>query len=116
VNRPLTAQELIASGGGELEGRCGACKVVMPLAAGGKTPPHAVDGVWCDGSHDYAVQHVQRIAPPAVVPAEGCIHCGVAERAHAQRWVEGVGWHAWRAPSTELIEARMRARHEMKET
>jgi len=115
MNRPLTTHELLASAAGELEGRCGVCQIVMPLLAGGKTPGHAIDGVHCDGSHDYAVQHVQRILPPAAVPAEGCAHCDVAERGHMQRWTAGVGWHTWKAPTTEQIEARMRARFNAKE-
>lgn len=48
--------------------------------------------------------------------AEGCAACRVPEREHATRWTEGVGWHAYKQPDTELIEARMRARYAAKET
>lgn len=48
--------------------------------------------------------------------AEGCAICRVPEREHAQRWTEGAGWHSYEQPSTELIEARMRARYDAKGT
>lgn len=46
----------------------------------------------------------------AGVPPEGCHHCGVERRDHGQRWVAGVGWHAWVEPSREQIATRLRAR------
>jgi hypothetical protein len=48
--------------------------------------------------------------------AEGCAHCRVPKRDHAQRWTEGAGWHAHVMPDTDLIEARMRARFNAKES
>ncbi len=49
-------------------------------------------------------------------PAEGCATCRIPEREHGTSWTEGVGYHPYARPSTEVIEARMRARYEAKET
>ncbi len=47
--------------------------------------------------------------------AEGCATCRIPEREHGTRWTEGVGYHPYEPPSTEVIEARIRARYEVKE-
>lgn len=41
---------------------------------------------------------------------EGCAHDGISARAHGQRYAEAVSWHAFVAPSSELLHERMRAR------
>lgn len=45
--------------------------------------------------------------PP--VPS-GCRWCGIEHRRHAGRWSAAVGWHAWNAPTSAQVLARMRAR------
>lgn len=47
---------------------------------------------------------------------EGCTHCGLPRHGHYQRWTEGVGWHPYELPGPELVQARMRARFDAKET
>jgi len=41
-----------------------------------------------------------------LTPIEGCLHCGLPKRDHAQRWRSGVGWHTWAEPSPEQRGAR----------
>lgn len=48
-------------------------------------------------------------------PVDACRHCPLPFRLptgqpHAQRWVDGVGWHGWTEPTNEQIKARMLAR------
>lgn len=40
----------------------------------------------------------------------GCRHCGVEARDHAQRWTQPAGWHKWAAPTQEQIKQRMLTR------
>lgn len=40
----------------------------------------------------------------------GCRHCGIDHREHAQRWTDAAGWHQWTPPTQQQIKARMRAR------
>jgi hypothetical protein len=42
------------------------------------------------------------------LPINGCRYCGAEQREHAQRWVEGVGWHGYTTPSDELRKARLK--------
>lgn len=51
-----------------------------------------------------------------LVTVESCAACRIPEREHGKRWTESAGWHGYEQPSTELIEARMRARYDAKET
>lgn len=40
----------------------------------------------------------------------GCRHCGIPARQHAQQWKPPVGWHKWEPPTDAQILARMKAR------
>lgn len=40
----------------------------------------------------------------------GCQHCGIPARQHAQQWKPPVGWHKWEPPTDAQILARMKAR------
>lgn len=40
----------------------------------------------------------------------GCQHCDLDQRGHAQQWKPPVGWHKWTPPTQDQIKARMRAR------
>ncbi|MBT2508822.1 hypothetical protein J7I98_23630 [Streptomyces sp. ISL-98] len=42
---------------------------------------------------------------------DACRYCRLAERPHARQHTDGVGWHAWTAPTIEQTRGRMRARH-----
>lgn len=42
----------------------------------------------------------------------GCGHCGIPEREHAQRWKPSVGWHRWAAPTNAQTLARMKDRRD----
>ncbi|MEU4781042.1 hypothetical protein [Micromonospora sp. NPDC023633] len=46
-----------------------------------------------------------------MVTAEGCRHCGVARRDHAQTWHPDAGWHGWTEPTRQQIHDRIRARY-----
>lgn len=40
----------------------------------------------------------------------GCLHCGIDQQDHMQRWTKTAGWHQWTAPTNAQILARMQAR------
>ncbi|GAA0583105.1 hypothetical protein GCM10010172_80170 [Paractinoplanes ferrugineus] len=42
---------------------------------------------------------------------ESCRWCDGPKQGHGQRYTTGIGWHAYEAPETELIEARMQAKY-----
>lgn len=48
----------------------------------------------------------------ADTPVEGCLHDGIGQREHGQRWVRGVGWHDYVAPDPAVMLTRMRAKRE----
>lgn len=43
-------------------------------------------------------------------PPSGCRWCECGQRQHARRYMEGVGMHAWTAPTDQQIKNRMRVR------
>ncbi len=42
---------------------------------------------------------------------EACRWCEEPQRSHGQRYTAGIGWHAYTAPSTDLIASRMRGKY-----
>lgn len=40
----------------------------------------------------------------------GCTHCGIEARDHANRWTQAAGWHRWTPPTDAQRLERMRAR------
>lgn len=45
-----------------------------------------------------------------------CRYCASPQRMHCQRYVLGVGWHGWAAPTDALRLARMLARRNARRT
>lgn len=43
-------------------------------------------------------------------PPDGCTHCGIDARDHAQRWTRDVGWHGYVPPSDAQRLQRMQTR------
>jgi hypothetical protein len=56
------------------------------------------------------------VITPLIPTPEGCAECGWPRYGHHQRWTVIAGWHAYAIPGPELIQARMRARFNAKET
>lgn len=60
---------------------------------------------WTGGAPAGAVNRVKSPTEPGA-----CRWCGIPKRAHAQQWIEPVGWHTWAQPTQEQIKTRMLAR------